>query len=140
MAWMVPGGELVTVLTSVTLVNNTAKNTDETVPAGERWLLLGARLANPDDVVRNVAIYIYDVDDNLVHKLLSHSNLGASSAAYVQWPNLVPNVYDQHQSWWPVVLDPGDYIRYRHEAGGASAGGGPDADAGIARVLKAWLS
>jgi len=134
--WIFPGGELKTILTAITLVNNTAKNTLETVPAGERWLLLGTRLVNCDDVNRDVAIYVKDVDDNLVHKLIGHAALVPT--AYVQWPNRIPNVYDQHQAWWPVLLDPGDYIDFRHEAGGASAGG-TDADGGITRVLRAWL-
>ncbi|MFH1327294.1 MAG: hypothetical protein ABIH76_00340 [Candidatus Bathyarchaeota archaeon] len=132
----VPMERLKQEVTSVTLVNNTAKTEDVTVPQGERWLLLGAKLANPDDVARVVGIDIYKeaAKTNLLRQLFQFSANASTSRQWPSWPSGSTSGSCTFQ-FALVILDAGNTLKCFWEAGGASAGG-VDADGLVIEYLK----
>lgn len=128
------GGKLNQQVTSVTLVNNTAKTIDTTVPAGKRWLLLGIKMNNSDSVARDVSMRIYKqaAKTNLVHELGIFSAVAAGATRV--WPNVVTGVHFS-QAWFPIILEAGNTIQTQWATGGASAGG-TDADGLVVEELE----
>jgi len=106
--------------TSVTLVNNTLKNEDITVPAGQAWTVLRGRIHNGDDVARNCNVICYDSDDVEMQTLDADAALGATAVRTFPRANQAGAEENWHQ---PVVMEAGDYARFQFKAGGASAGG-----------------
>jgi len=132
-AWTFQGGRLVQPVTSVTLANNTALVVDKTVPAGKRWILLGAKMTNPDSVQRNCFMIIYKeaAKTNLL-RWLTTATVAATS--WMQYPNSNTGTsYLNHPTL--IVLDAGNTITFDWNAGGASAGG-VDADGLILEYLE----
>lgn len=69
-----------------------------TVPPGKRWILLGG-IINRDNS-STLSIYLYDVDDNIIGRLLQEAaGTGIDSFPEEEW--------SIGTSW---VLDPGEYI------------------------------
>jgi len=123
MAWTFPAGQIQQVVTSITLVNNTAKTVDTAVPAGKVWLLRSVKVCNPDDVARNTTGHIYKEagKTNVVQQFF-----GAAQAATTcyHYPGS-SGVAGAGQE--PIVLTGGNVISVVWGSGGASAGG-TDAD------------
>ena len=133
----VPMERLKQEVTSVTLVNNTQKTVDVTVPQGERWLLLWWNVTNPDDVVRNMTVSLYKelAKTNVLAKLLYKANVAAASVERFGMPHYKPTVAAENLTDYPILLAAGNTISFVWSAGGASAGG-TDADGLIYCYLK----
>jgi len=134
--WTFPGGKLVQEVTSLTLVNNTAKTVDKTVPSGKRWILLAFRFSNPDDVARTLTCNKYKEagKTNYIKRLTSNAAVGAAS--WIQFPNVTPSVTAQSQPTRPFeVLEAGNTLSFVWATGGASAGG-TDADGLVLEYLE----
>lgn len=106
--------------TSVTLVNNTLKNQDITVPASQTWTVLRGRVHNGDNVARNCNVICYDSANVEMQTLDADAALGAGAVRTFPRANQSGAEENWHQ---PVVLEAGDYVRFQFKAGGASAGG-----------------
>jgi len=106
--------------TSVTLVNNTLKNQDITVPASQTWTVLRGRVHNGDDVARNCNVICYDSVNVEMQTLDADVALGAGAVRTFPRANQSGAEENWHQ---PVVLEAGDYVRFQFKAGGASTGG-----------------
>lgn len=105
---------------NVTLVNNTLKNDDVTVPAGLEWTVLRGQIYNGDDVARNCNVICYDSANVEMATLHADAALGATTRIQFPRRNQV-GAEDPMES--PVVLEAGDYVRFQFKAGGASTGG-----------------
>ena len=124
-------GKLVQDVTSVTLVNNTAKTEDVTVPANKKWLLLWLKVENPDDVNRLVTVNIWNESGKTTRILARLLYATVSNGQRAHWPLNLSGTNDDtmfNHAWSPVVLDAGDTIEVIWGAGGASTGA-TDADA-----------
>jgi hypothetical protein len=122
-------------VTSLTLVNNTAKEVLFTVPAGERWMLISAKYTNPDDVNRAVTLELHKeaAKTNYIKKYQSGT---VNAGAIQQYPSGALANTTQNQSAIPYeLLGAGNTLRLYFAAGGASAGG-TDADGIVITVLK----
>lgn len=126
------GGEIVSNLTSVTLVNNTLKQVDITVPAGKRWYLFGGSITNPDDVGRNCTIFVTD-GTAILYRILKDQAIGATASAY--FPNTEATVSQIGSGAYPLPLLAGYMISFYWAAGGASAGG-VSASGAVAMVVE----
>ena len=135
-AWNFPGGRLVQVVRSITLVNNTQKIEDVTVPSGERWLLLGVKMANMDDVDRVVSVEIYKeaAKTNLLRSLMYFTCATLKIRQFPSWPSGGISGSSTFQ-YAPVVLEAGNTLSCIWEAGGASAGV-VDVDGLVVEYLK----
>lgn len=127
------GGEKKESITSLTLVNNVAKTIDITVPTNKKWLLLGIKAANPDNVDRaiNTQVFKEAAKTNLLSRLLSNST---ATLVVIYWPSAV-SVQTSARAWHPRILEAGNVISTIWAAGGASAGG-TDADGLIIEYLE----
>ena len=117
------GGEVKTDITSITLVNNTAKEVLHTVPTGKIHLIKFFRIANPDDVQRTILAYIYNeaAKTNVVRQLYSET---MNANVVYQWPNVAATLTLQKRSFGAgVYLTAGQTIRFNWASGGASTGG-----------------
>jgi len=118
-------------------VNNTAKTQDITVPQGERWVLLGVKMANGDDVTRDVSCMVYKeaAKTNLLKSLFYYAAVGAGSIRlWPSWPSGGTSgafIYQTHL----IVLDPGNTLSCIWATGGASTGA-VDADGLVVEYLK----
>lgn len=131
-----PGGRHLQAVTSVTLVNNTAKTIDTTVPDGKRWLLLNVRMNNPDDVARTERIWIYKeaAKTNFLRELLDSSINASAGGSFPS--NEMSDVVDmQARGLPPIILSAGNTIQAYWGAGGASSGG-TDADGLVVEYLE----
>jgi len=131
----VPLARLVQAVTSITLVNNTSKTEDVTVPAGKRWRLLGIKITNPDDVQRAISITKYKeaAKTNIIRTLVSYATLGAGGEA--NWPNSRTALINTNELFHEEILDAGNIISVTWVTGGASTGG-TDADGLVVEYLE----
>jgi len=133
-----PSGEVRADVTSLTLVNNTAKTQDVTVADDTLWVLQSIKASNPDDVARTVQIRLYKeaAKTNLIALLASVS---VSATSQLQFPSYTgASGTLSGQIGFPLTLFPGNTISITWSAGGASAGG-TDADGQVIfyrRLLK----
>lgn len=107
--------------TSVTLVNNTAKTVDLTVPSNERWIPRHGYIKNFDDVTRTCRVQIYNDDDVRIGFLLYDTAIVA--AGYQIFPNKAQSSSRELDDQLELIMLPGWYIRFQWDAGGASTGG-----------------
>jgi len=135
LAFIFQGGKKVISVTSITLANNTAKTVDITVPTIKRWLLLSAKMTNPDNVTRNAYMFHYkeSTKTNFVKTLTTASNL--ASGAGLQYPNSETGVINKAPFPQVIILDPNETLVFTWDAGGASAGG-TDADGLIVEYME----
>ena len=133
----VPMERFVQVVRSITLVNNTAKTEDVTVPSGERWLLLNVKMCNGDDVNRDVACDIYkeSLKTNLLRRLFLYAAVPSTKDRL--WPSWPSGGTSGSALFLPhlIVLDVGNTISCTWETGGASTGA-VDADGLVICYLK----
>lgn len=123
-------------VTSVTLVNNTAKTIDTVVPASEKWQLLNIKVVNCDDVARNVTVIHYKeaAKTNLVKVFGYIAALGA--AGVFNMPSSTTAISDKLTFWTaPQILHAGETISVIWAAGGASTGA-TDADGLVIEYLR----
>jgi len=131
MAWTFPSGKVHKLVTSVTLVDATAKTIDVTVPAGKLWRLSSIRVVNSDDVTRYIDGFIYNeaAKTNLLDHLFRNQTL---TTGFLQIPNAVRAVvgtvggYSMGENF-PKILEAGNTISILWASGGASTGA-TDAD------------
>jgi len=125
-------------VTSITLANNTAKTVDSTVPANKRWLLLGVKAMNPDDVGRDLYIDHYKeaAKTNLIRRLAAET---PAAGARTQWPSSVAGDVTKTPKHDLMVMDAGETISILWAAGGASSGG-TDADGLVVDYLEVQVS
>ena len=126
MAWTFPAGQIHQEVTSVTLVNNTAKTIDTTVPSGKLWMLTNIRATNPDDVARFIGFVIYKEagKTNLVDYVDRQTH---SAGTFQQAPDRIFTGRAYSGLQFPRPLEAGNTISVTWETGGVSAGG-TDAD------------
>lgn len=128
------GGRLVQDIQSVTLLNNTTHYQHTSVPANKRWILLGVRAVNGDNVARAMAIEVYDVvaRTNMLRRLAYHG--GILTTAALQWPSYgVDTGTTNHYGL--VILGENNTITATWVAGGAS-GGSVDADGLVLEYIE----
>lgn len=136
------GGILKYNITSVVLVNNTAKTIDISVPVGMRWRILHAKQVNDDNVDRAADVNIFDVAaaTNMLDTLIKANTL-TKSGGRQDWPSDAHADADENNGRQPVILDGADpissspIIRFYWAAGGASAGS-TDADGCVLIILE----
>lgn len=130
-------------VTSITLVNNTAKTQSlaSLIPAGFIGEILSIKITNPDNVGRDVTVWIEDASGNEIFFLLAGQALAAGIRA--QFPNtwVTTTVGDGRADGGggkgkPALLFAGDVVKVLWAAGGASAGG-TDAD-GLVVKVRYW--
>lgn len=131
----VPLARLVQLVTEVVLANNTAKNIDTTVPAGKRWRLLNIKVANPDDVARNINIlkYLEAAKTHLISTYVHIEEIGVAASLNVPSKNHTDE--RERELITPDIYDAGNTINVIWAAGGASAGG-TDADGLVIEYLE----
>ena len=121
------GGYIYTSVNSLTLVNNTAKANDFTVPDDTVWILQNIRGTNPDDVQRTVSIIIYRTNA-VTNRIRDVFNAAVGAGAVFNVPNDNPLANSTKcADIKDFVLGAGNTIRIYYDAGGASSGG-TDAD------------
>lgn len=130
----IPRARLVQAVTSVTLVNNTVKTNDVTVPANRRWKLLHIRMVNCDDVARTMTIKIWKeaAKTNLLRTII---NLSANAGVAHEYPSSKTGISSSTPLYAPIILDEGNTIELKWAAGGASTGA-TDADAQVVEYLE----
>jgi hypothetical protein len=131
-----PGGNFQQAVTSITLVNNTAKTEDVTVPAGKRWVLQSIKVTNPDNVTRTIQGVLYKEagKTNHIAQILKVTNLAASGRH--QAPHDSPaQALDTFHDVRGRILAAGNTISIIWATGGASAGG-TDADGLVIEYLE----
>jgi len=134
--WIFLGGKKINNITSVTLVNNTAKDVDITVPTGKRWMILGVRAVNADSVNRVMYTFIYNeaAKTSLIEILDDPGTINAGSSW--QWPSgRAPTSLHISSAWHIIILEAGNTINIHYNAGGASAGS-VDADGLVVQALE----
>jgi len=108
---------------SVTLVNNTAKVLELTVPKGKIWRLYGVTMHNGDDVSRNMSCSIIDENGNLLFYIGSTSTAAPAGA----YRNLLRYVDTSSASDvgspFPLPVKGGNKVKLAWAAGGTSSGG-----------------
>jgi len=133
-----PGGNLINEVTSVTLVNNTAKTVDFTVPSFIRVIIKSIKVTNPDDVDRVVTFNLFleaGKTNNLA--FLQSASVGAGFNP-LHWPTLDSGTTLMRKVFSPgLLMNPGNTISVVWAAGGVSAGG-VDADGHVIRFLRMW--
>ena len=134
MAHGFPAGQVKQSITSITLVNNTTKTVDTTVPAGEKWIIQSIKAVNSDDVARDVYVLIYKevAKTNEVRRLIKKA--ATVTGERVVYPSNSANTNIQY-AWAPQVLVAGNTISTTWVAGGAS-GGATDADGLVIDYLR----
>lgn len=132
-----PGGTKKVKITSVTVVNNTLLSHLVTVPKDERWLLIGIRQVNPDNVDRACQVFLWNekAKTSKLRTLLSNTVL--AGGAYEQcWPNQYYNSgINQSNCPHPVIMEEGNTLEFVWAAGGASTGA-TDADGQVVEYLE----
>lgn len=135
MKWVFPGGQFKQEVTSVVLVNDTAKTIDLLVPAGKYWIILDIKAINGDDVARNILIskYLEAAATNLIGVLYDAAR---NAGAHAYFPNMDNANYPRHVASSPAELAiGGNIIRITWAAGGASTGA-TDADGLVIEYLE----
>jgi len=114
-------GKLYQERTSVTLVNDTTKTVDLTVPSGKRWVIHALRMENGDDVTRVLDVHIIDGSGNVLHKMANES-VGAGIGR--EMINHHPTAVAGASPWrGDILVKAGNKLRLVWNAGGASSGG-----------------
>lgn len=108
-------------VTSIVLVNNTAKTQFLTVPTGKAWMILGGIVHNGDDVARNVSVVIRTSSDVWLQVLYDATSVAAG--AEKQFPTSDMADGSVGPSAYPVMAFSGEKVKFTYAAGGASAGG-----------------
>lgn len=130
------GGQLNQAVTSVTLVNTTAKTIDIEVPAGKRWILLCIRAVNGDDVTRQITVKKYKeaAKTNLIASLVDSS---VPTLNPTHFPNSVTGVFKRREvAASPAeMLVAGNTVEVFWSDPGASAGS-TDADGLVSEYLE----
>lgn len=137
--WTFPGGKLKQEPTSITLVNNTQLATLITVPTGKLWILRSIKVANPDDVNRVIIVNKWKevAKTTLITILTTGYTANAVGASLVHWPSTtMDDATMADKPSHPEILVAGNTIEVIYAAGGASAGGGPDADGIVIEYLE----
>lgn len=117
-------GDLKHNLTAVTLVNNTTKLQDMTVPTGRRWKVFFGGIYNGDDVARNLKVAVRESGGVAeIIPLLATVSTGASTNRYFPKAFGASDQVALGAGAYPFWLEAGDVIRFTFTAGGASAGG-----------------
>lgn len=131
-----PAGKKETEIQSLTLVNNTAKTVDITVPTAQKWLLLHVKITNPDNVARSCTIdrYLEAAKTHYIERL-TIGNVGAG--AWLQYPNNTSGALTDNQAYYPIILNAAETLELGWGAGGASAGG-TDADGIVVEYLRLY--
>lgn len=134
-AWTFQGGKLVQAVTSVTLVNNTALTIDITVPTGKRWILLGIKAVNCDDVSRVIVMTKYK-ESAKTNVVVLYGSPSVAAGAMVVWPATTAASTSRWSASMPgEILEPGNTITVQWVAGGVSAGA-TDADGLVIEYLE----
>jgi len=117
-----PSGTIRADATSVTLVNNTAKTTDISVPTDGVWELQIIKVTNPDDVARVVTVSLYTTPAKtvLVATLVSGS---VNAGSRLMFPHGVVSASQLNMPNRPFLLGATWTIEVVHATGGASTGG-----------------
>jgi len=129
------GGRHVISVTSVTLVDNTAKEILITVPSGKRWMLLSVRMVNDDDVARTATCFKYKevAKTNVSSRLISQS---LNQFQYAQWPNAIADIDVRGQPTQPTeIMSEGHTLSCQWSDPGASTGS-VDADGLVIEYLE----
>lgn len=117
----VPLARLVQLVTSITLVNNTAKTQDITCPAGKRWVLLSFQVTNRDDVSRDITAYKYKeaAKTNLIKNYILGQTV--TTLTSVMYPSKALSDYKEMEHTLDIY-DEGNTLSVYWAAGGASTG------------------
>lgn len=126
LAYTFPSGTPTADEYSITLVNNTAKTQDVTVPANELWVLQSVKITNPDDVTRNVTITLWN-EAAKTNKILVLDSQNIATTDRLQIPSNDDHAYNFSNASKDFVLAAGMTIEVVWAAGGASTGA-TDAD------------
>lgn len=127
-------GKLVQPITSVTLVNNTEKIIDKTVPSHKRWLLLSVKMVNCDNVARTLSIQKWK-EAAITNHIKTLTTAATAAAARLQYPNSSNNLWDYSPLPQLEILSAGNTLRFIWGAGGVSAGA-TDADGLVIEYLE----
>ncbi|MFQ6116225.1 MAG: hypothetical protein ACE5NG_19355 [bacterium] len=121
-AWTSPAGRPIhTDAQSTTLVADTAKSVDVTVPTNKRWLISNIMIHNGDDQARTCYVYIYDSNNVLLAILIADVSLASDGREY--WPEEAPPGTNA-LTVAPLILHAGWYLRFRWGAPGVASAGG----------------
>jgi len=138
MAWTFPAGQIHKEVTSITLVNNTAKTVDHTVPAGKVWKLHGIKATNPDDVNRGIDFVVYKeaAKTNEIELLTSQTVL---TVTRLQWPNHDDQAQLKSNVPHEVIMEAGNTLSIVWATGGVSTGA-TDADGLVVQYQEVAVS
>jgi len=128
-------GKIVQSVTSITLVNNTAKTVNVTVPSGKRWLLLSLKMGQPDNVQRTLTVDKYKeaAKTNFMGPLVT---VGLGVGILQLWPTNDAVHTIRNIACNPAeIMHDGNTLAITWAAGGASAGG-TDADGLVYEYLE----
>ena len=134
-AWTFPAGKLWQDVTSVTLVNNTAKTVDIVSKNHKRILILNIKATNPDNVARDITLTKYKetAKTNIIKTLYTVSR---NAGATLNWPNsIAAEIGTDPRMASPCILEYTNKIAVVWGAGGVSAGG-VDADGLVVEYLE----
>lgn len=133
-----PSGTVDARVTSLTLVNNTLKTLNVSVPTDELWALQTITMTNPDNVDRVCYARLFKevAKTNMITQLMSGTVAAASRLCY---PNNAIAETHNNQTGEQLLLGPNMTIGFTWAAGGASAGG-TDADGLVVFVRKLTLT
>lgn len=135
LAWTFPAGKLKQEVTSITVVNATAKTVDTTVPTGKMWILLAVKMVNPDDVAR-VGVITKWKEAAKTNRLKTYISASISAGVTNQFPSNPANTNQQRYPSNPAeMLMAGNTIEVTWASGGASTGG-TDADGLVIEYLE----
>jgi hypothetical protein len=133
-----PSGQPYASITSITLVNNTSKTQDITVPTDTLYYLQSIKATNPDDVARTITIALYN-EAAKTNKILVLLSTSIGAAGEINWPSSVTGSVAQSGLPNKLLLGPFMTISVTWSAGGASAGG-TDADGLVVFVRRLPLT
>jgi len=127
-------GRKVIDITSLTLVNNTAKTIDITCGANNRWILKSILQKNCDDIQRNCYVTHKTAAGITIVFLIQGNALVA--LAEQNWPSLaLVDLTEVGNPGFDYILEATEFIRLAWDAGGASTGA-TDADGVIVQVME----
>jgi len=138
MAWVFPAGQIHKEVTSLTLVNATAKTLDTTVPAGKVWKLESIKAINCDDVDRSITIRIFK-EAGKTNELKLLYALTTVTLQRVQWPNNDDLAALDSNIAHEILLEAGNTINVVWGSGGASTGA-TDADGLVVEYQEVAVS
>lgn len=117
-AWTFPAGNIHQEVTSITLVNNTAKTEEVLVPTGKIWLLMFIKMTNSDDVQRTLScnLWLETAKTNLLARMF-YVATGAAGSTY--WPGGETDIEGEVGT---LILVGGNKLECTWAAGGASTG------------------